>query len=845
MSNHFFPREEKHTLLELENVPCNFCGRSFTADRPTVFDDAISRHHTRVQRLRLIIDNRVRLDEEALADAVDGDVIEKLVEAFEHKNPAWGKNMSMFGFPRGEPQKLVTWTRDAGVLSFPRGGLSRIRTLLEKAGIDVRMRDARAKGCIDGRKIPKHKLPNDGELWSHQVEALDALLSRENCLLRAGTGCLAGEALVKVNRAGRTFTLSIETLVARFNGYGEQRSSVGGKQLSRKWDPNIPTTIRARSEDGHVRLIPLVDAWASGAKRVFKVKTKSRHELRATIEHRFLTSSGWKQLGELCVGDKIWVEDPVRKSRQKKAKKTRDVMVKGMRYHPHATQGSIERGDSDRRVAKHRLIAEARLNSLSYPEFVRAIRHGSSTVRAKLSFLDPSKWHIHHIDEDHDNNEPDNLLVMSKMEHFTHHGRESGWKNVVPRTMLSSIESIAFDGVEQTYDLECGEPHNYLASGVVVHNSGKTTVLLAAASLVGVPALVMVPTSRLFDQWVRRAGSELGLRGDHLGIIKGSRCRLRPLTIAMRHTLGAQGVSQEMKDYFGCVMVDEVQVAPANSCYRVIDEFPARYRFGVSADEARKDRKECLTYDLFGEVAYEIKRDELIEKGIVLDVEMRVVPTKFDAPWYRGDDGDFENDAVAKDPNFGRLLEEMARDADRETLVDSIVKHEVLAANEQVVVLSRRREHAAMMDSRFASFGISCGLVMGGEDFRKVSETTIDGLASGELKVGVGTLEAIGTGIDMPAVGVGIMSVPISKNAQLLGQVWGRFCRKPKGKTRARLYYLLDTLVFGLSPLRAMSRAYRKVFVLDRGHWVPAKDYLRGARAQGTKRGIMTKRSTS
>ena len=78
------------------------------------------------------------------------------------------------------------------------------------------------------------------------------------------------------------------------------------------------------------------------------------------------------------------------------------------------------------------------------------------------------KLEVHHLDENRDNNDVDNLVKVC----ITCHGRlHHGWyvgKSAFP----STITSIEYIGKEETYDIEMEAPyHNYVANGFIVHNS--------------------------------------------------------------------------------------------------------------------------------------------------------------------------------------------------------------------------------------------------------------------------------------------------------------------------------------------------------------------------------------
>lgn len=353
--------------------------------------------------------------------------------------------------------------------------------------------------------------------------------------------------------------------------------------------------------------------------------------------------------------------------------------------------------------------------------------------------------------------------------------------------------------------------------------SGKTTALIAIAAAVRVPTLVVVHSAALLEQWRERAISELGLRPKQVGIVQGRKFDLRPLTLTIQKTMaGVAAGSKEVRDYFGCVIADEVHLFAASTFFACVDPFPARYRIGASADHRRKDRREFLIHDLFGDVAADVSRKELIESGHVLDVEIRVLPTEFAAPWY-GVPEDKEDERVL---DFVRLVQDMSNDPERNWAAIRRVREEI-ANGEQVLVMAHEREHCMRLGQLLVSVGVKTGYLLGGPESAKEFASTVKGLKDGTVQVGVGTYKAIGTGIDIPRIGVAIAVTPIAGNQQFFGQVRGRVCRTSEGKTKARLYVLWDRFVYPRH-LKNLLAWNAEVVVRDTsGGWVPARHYLR------------------
>jgi superfamily II DNA or RNA helicase len=163
--------------------------------------------------------------------------------------------------------------------------------------------------------------------------------------------------------------------------------------------------------------------------------------------------------------------------------------------------------------------------------------------------------------------------------------------------------------------------------------AGKTTAGLALIARLKRRSLVMVWTGALEKQWRERIQAELGMRPDEIGRFRGSRREIRPITVAMQQTVvSAIEAGEDLADEFDVVVCDEVQRFAAPTLFASVDPFGARYRVGLSADHTRKDRKEFLTHDLFGDVALEVGEAEVLQTGATVDVEVCVVPPRSPRP---------------------------------------------------------------------------------------------------------------------------------------------------------------------------------------------------------------------
>lgn len=353
--------------------------------------------------------------------------------------------------------------------------------------------------------------------------------------------------------------------------------------------------------------------------------------------------------------------------------------------------------------------------------------------------------------------------------------------------------------------------------------SGKTTALIRCAVAAGLPALIVVSTGNLFDQWIRRLQTEVGLRRKDIGAIGQGEERIAPITVGMQQALYKGGRAARYGGKFGFIGCDEVHLFAAKTFLGVVDHFAARFRIGVSDDERRKDRKEFLLYDVFGAPIAEVDRDELVERGFILDVEVRLIETGFTCAWWE------ELSEQERPLRWGDLLDEMGKDAQRNALVARLAA-EGARAGAQTLVWAHHVNHCLQIRADVAARDPRVGLFVG--ELKREFQATLAGFLDGSTRIGVGTFKAISTGIDLPSAGVGVVSTPIHNNRQTLTQVKGRLCRAPDGKTEAVLYVLWDRALFGLAPVRNWVKWSKTSRVLVGEQWVDGKAFVKQATAE-------------
>jgi len=278
-------------------------------------------------------------------------------------------------------------------------------------------------------------------------------------------GCLTGDTLINFNRATLGKRCRLDWM------YNQFHNNVEKLKHFKQWDSR-PTFVR--SFDGNnIGLHPILDVIYSGIKEVFLLSLEGEFNIKATANHKILTQKGWKELNHLTKDDKVMVDNVVAFSKDRVRPKLPDVRIGRMYHHPFA-RITEWKGKKNAKVEVHRLIYEAHLNKLDFFSFLDILCNEPEEVN-RLKFVDPAKYVIHHKDGNHYNNTIPNLECLTHKKHLVHHGKPN-YKNFHQgEPQYKKIKTIKPIGREKTYDIICSEPHhNFVANGIVVHNSGKS-----------------------------------------------------------------------------------------------------------------------------------------------------------------------------------------------------------------------------------------------------------------------------------------------------------------------------------------------------------------------------------
>ncbi|MFB6074458.1 MAG: DEAD/DEAH box helicase [Haloarculaceae archaeon] len=136
--------------------------------------------------------------------------------------------------------------------------------------------------------------------------------------------------------------------------------------------------------------------------------------------------------------------------------------------------------------------------------------------------------------------------------------------------------------------------------------SGKTVVGIAAMTALDVPALVVVPTVDLLEQWQRELEREFDVPVGRLG---GGEQRVADVTVATYDSAYLR--ADELGGRFGLVVFDEVHHLGGEGYRDVARLLAAPARLGLTATFERPDGAHEVIADLVGPVVHRLSVDDL------------------------------------------------------------------------------------------------------------------------------------------------------------------------------------------------------------------------------------------
>jgi DNA polymerase III alpha subunit len=248
----------------------------------------------------------------------------------------------------------------------------------------------------------------------------------------------ASEQGMSVEKAEEIFDL-----IVKFGGYGFNKCVVAETEVMDAATGEVVTvgelftshreiTLHALGDDGKLQPRAVTDVVWNGVKPVYRLKTELGKEITATANHPFWTPNGWVNLGELAVGDEVGTADVSRLIAQPEPAYQAFFTPKGC--------DSLARGNAPGSEGQFSASLKGWDNE-----------HVAALQAARTQLTQPG------------------ALPRAKLSHPF--GVKAAPVQVCQNVVWDRVASIEYAGKRDTYDLTVDVDHNFVANGLIVHNS--------------------------------------------------------------------------------------------------------------------------------------------------------------------------------------------------------------------------------------------------------------------------------------------------------------------------------------------------------------------------------------
>jgi superfamily II DNA or RNA helicase len=303
-------------------------------------------------------------------------------------------------------------------------------------------------------------------------------------------------------------------------------------------------------------------------------------------------------------------------------------------------------------------------------------------------------------------------------------------------------------------------------------------------------SLILVHSKDLQQQWIERIKAFTDLTP---GVIGADRFDIQAVTMAMVQSLN-RPLDLHFVTQFGLVLLDECHHCPAPTFQTLVSQFPARYRYGLTATPVRLDNLSFLLHAVMGPIQATVGHEELFINGHILKPTIRVIHTNCYLPECR---------------DYGHLLAMLTKDRERNNLIIENVIAETREGH-SCLVLSERIDHAKALCLQFMKmFPDGKAAVITGADSKYKRGQAIEAMTTGKISVLFATKLA-DEGLDIQRLDRLFLTCP-ARSSNKISQQIGRILRTFEGKHNAIVFDFVDSLI-GLAESQYCSRkqqAYR------------------------------------
>jgi len=334
--------------------------------------------------------------------------------------------------------------------------------------------------------------------------------------------------------------------------------------------------------------------------------------------------------------------------------------------------------------------------------------------------------------------------------------------------------------------------------------SGKTCIACVAIAKLGVaPVLFLTMRDNLLDQFKEEVTNVLGIPKKEIGVIKGRKLDIKPVTVGSLPTIGSKNFMKnkidQIKDKFAVVFFDECHRSKAITYRESILQLNPSRLYGVSATPEEFVHQDTLRLmeALLGPIVVRIQESD-IPGRITPSVYLRQTGLTFlfekpHKPW----------EQHIKRLNVHRNLMDCN---DRNNIIINDVEKILLNdSKNQILICTILVEHAYILYQMLKKRGIECCFPykITKDPFGDIDKSKLDAkqqkediklLETGKKRVLLGTYNAFQEGFNCKSLNTVMFVGAVSgKNHVRNYQVPGRCTRKFQGKENVYVIYYTDS----------------------------------------------------
>jgi len=362
-------------------------------------------------------------------------------------------------------------------------------------------------------------------------------------------------------------------------------------------------------------------------------------------------------------------------------------------------------------------------------------------------------------------------------------------RELVKKTIFKS-KIILYDYQEDALAVTDGKDFGVI---VAPPGAGKTIMGLELIARKEQPALILVHRKQLFDQWIERIQSFLGIPKKDIGQIYGAKKKAgQKITVAMMQSLARMKDTEAVKNSFGTIIVDECHHIPAKTFRETITKLNSYYLYGLTATPKRKHNDEKLIFVYIGNILAEV------DKQFKPDEEMQIPQVNL-----RETGLTLPFDYLTDDLQI--LSKVLVYDSARNSMIAGDIIQQVQEGR-KILVLTERKEHVEILSLYLKDKAEI--ITITGDDSTAKKKSKMDQIKMGHFQVLISTGQFFGEGMDIENLDCLFLVYPFSFEGKLI-QYIGRIQRS---KGRQTIFDYRDKNISYCEKLfKKRNRYYRKM----------------------------------